>query len=339
MPETTDPRTVPVPPAAEAPRMRVPSAELDQLRTHAATLQSVRQAVINLTAGRPDTHMMTVGELRAAVIAPPAAGVALPVTWSGHLVGPTGGGPRAQTLLPLVTSYGTPACLSLSDDERARLAGKLAATLHPAETCTTPRCGGSEGELDLYVDDDAPARRGWIAVRVCGTSGPIRWWCSPACAGSAITAAGADIAAADRAFAAAPVQQGETFIDPCRPCGCPKRFGRHADGCAEATLTADAAFAAALPQMMTTAVQVITDSRRVTPGAVRADMDAVFGGPAELPVPTGEAVSQIKADAVRAVADFRGISPAEVLAEVQALADGDAALAQADDEDAAGGAR
>lgn len=209
MAETTDPRTVLAPPAAllaaaESPRVRVPSAELDQLRAHAASLQSIRQAVINLTAGRPDSHMMTVGELRAAVIAPPAAGVALPVTWSGNLVGPTGGGPRAQTLLPLVTSYGTPACLAVDAEERARLAGLLAATLHPAETCRTPSCGATEVELDLYADDDDHHLSGWIAVRVSGTDGPIRWWCSQACAVAAIAAGGAELAAVDRAAGAAP---------------------------------------------------------------------------------------------------------------------------------------
>ncbi|MFB6950215.1 hypothetical protein ACFCXP_11345 [Streptomyces niveus] len=215
MAETTDPRTVPTPPVTVLPdkmahgdtsaaaRVRMPSAELDQLRAHAATLQSIRQAVINLCAGRPDTHMMTVGELRAAVIAPPAAGVALPVTWSGNLVGPTGGG-RSQTLLPLVTSYGTPACLAVDAEERARLAGLLAATLHPAETCRTPGCGATEAELDLYADDDDHHLFGWIAVRVSGAPGPIRWWCSQACANSAITAGAAELAAVDRADAGRP---------------------------------------------------------------------------------------------------------------------------------------
>ncbi|MFE6025577.1 hypothetical protein [Streptomyces niveus] len=164
-------------------------------------MESIRQAVINMCAGRPDTHMMTVGELRAAVIAPPAASVPLPVTWSGGMVG---GGPRAQTLLPLTTSYGTPACLALPDEERARLAGLLAATLHPAETCRTPSCGATEAELDLYADDDDHHLFGWIAVRVSGAPGPIRWWCSQACANSAITAGGAELAAVDRADAAAP---------------------------------------------------------------------------------------------------------------------------------------
>ncbi|MFE9296560.1 hypothetical protein [Streptomyces niveus] len=225
MAETTDPRTVPAPPAApvaESPRVRIPSPEMDQLRAHAASLQSIRQAVIDLTAGRPDTHMMTVGELRAAVIAPPAAGVPLPVTWSGDLVGPTGGGPRAQTLLPLVTSYGTAALLAVDDEERARLAGKLAATLHPAEACTTPGCGATETELDLYADDDDHHLAGWIAVRVSGTDGPTRWWCSLACATSAIVAGGAELADVDRTAAATPVPgpAEDDVLARCHRCGC-----------------------------------------------------------------------------------------------------------------------
>jgi hypothetical protein len=191
-------------------RLRVESPELDRLRSHSAALASFRQAVIDLVAGRPDTDLMTVRELRAAVAAPPTAGGPLPVTWSGSVANPPGDSPRERTLVPLTTSHGTPACLALGDEERARLAGLLAATLHPAEACTTPRCGESERQPDPdpYVDDGA--RLGWIAVRVCGAPGPLRWWCSPACAGSAITAAGADMAAADRAAATDPGQQGRT---------------------------------------------------------------------------------------------------------------------------------
>lgn len=252
MAETTDPRTVPAPaaaPVAESPRIRVPSPELDQLRNECAALGSIRQAVINLCAGRPDTHLMNVGELRAAIVAPPAAGVPLPVTWSGDVVGPTGGGPRARTLLPLVTSYGTPATLALDDGERSRLVGKLGATLHPAETCTTPRCGETEPELDVYMDEDAHRMTGWIAVRVSGAGGPIRWWCSPACATSAITAGGADIAAADRTAATDPEH-----------------------GCHEgAPLAADAAFAAALPQMMRTAARLLVDQ------SAPCDLDEQYG--------------------------------------------------------------
>ncbi|WP_381797226.1 hypothetical protein [Streptomyces niveus] len=281
MAETTDPRTVPTPaaaPVAESPRLRVASAEMDQLRAHAATLQSVRQAVINLTAGRPDTHMMTVGELRAAVIAPPAAGVALPVAWSGHLVGPTGGGPRAQTLLPLVTSYGTPACLAVDDDERARLAGLLAATLHPAETCTTPQCGATEAELDLYADDDDHHLSGWIAVRVSGTDGPIRWWCSQACAMSAITAGGAELAAVDRAAAAAPAS------------------GTGRPWSADAPVYTDRITGGALTRMMATAASAIADDEPIP-----YDLDEQYGDGT-----SDEYVNQLGEAADAAADDERG---------------------------------
>ncbi|MFD3483815.1 hypothetical protein [Streptomyces sp. NPDC058665] len=290
MPETTDSRAVPVPPAAALLSQmeptptavhRVPSAELDQLRNDNTALDAFRQAVIDLCAGRPDTHLMTVAELRGAVGAPPTA-YALPVTWPGDVIGPVGSGPRARTILPLATSHGTPAMLSLSDDERARLAGRLAATLHPAEPCTTPRCGESEGELDHYVDDDAPAKLGWIAVRVCGGSGPIRWWCSPACANSAITAAGADIAAAERTAAAVPVRP---VADP----------GLWPSGAAPVYYT-DRITGGALTRMMATAAAAVTADEPIP-----YDLDDRFGDGA-----SEEYVSQLGEAADAAAADERG---------------------------------
>lgn len=43
-------------------------------------------------------------------------------------------------------------------------------------------------------------------------------------------AAVAELAAAVELLGALPVPTGQ-WVDPCRPCGCPTRFNRHADGC------------------------------------------------------------------------------------------------------------
>ncbi|MEW2631821.1 hypothetical protein AB0903_09210 [Streptomyces sp. NPDC048389] len=64
----------------------------------------------------------------------------------------------------------------------------------PDGRCTTPHCGTYSRE------DTAPF--GWILVDVAGSTQPVRWHCSPWCATAAMTAMGAEIAAADMAAAA-----------------------------------------------------------------------------------------------------------------------------------------
>lgn len=191
-------------------------AEVEQLREYAASLEWFRprlQAVIALCAGRPDWHAMTVREILAAADAPPAAaveaqdvGAPLHLAWDRIVMGPSGDSPRENTLVPCHTSHGVQAALVLDDEQR--LGGLLLASLHAAEACTTTGCGATEDEIDAYAyahaDEAAPDLWGWIQVRVHGTDGPPRWWCSSWCANSAIAAAAAELAAADRADAQAP---------------------------------------------------------------------------------------------------------------------------------------
>lgn len=65
-------------------------------------------------------------------------------------------------------------------------------------TCPTPGCGEPADRL-LLTDYDV---WGWILLHVHGSVEPRRWLCSPWCAEAAITAAGAELAAADQAAAA-----------------------------------------------------------------------------------------------------------------------------------------
>jgi hypothetical protein len=67
------------------------------------------------------------------------------------------------------------------------------ACVHPDGSCTTVGCGLPEADLDM----SDPTVWGWVLVHVYGSDEPRRWHCSPWCAQRAITAQGAEIAAAD----------------------------------------------------------------------------------------------------------------------------------------------
>lgn len=180
-------------------------AEVEQLREYASSLEWFRprlQAVIALCVGRPDWHAMTVREILAAADAPHVAspeaqdaGAPLQLEWDHIVMGPSGDSPRENTLVPCHTSHGVQAALVLDDEQRLTLGGLLLASLHAAEACVMPGCGLTDDQLDI----GDPTVWGWIQVRVHGTDGPPRWWCSSWCANSAIAAAAAELAAADRA--------------------------------------------------------------------------------------------------------------------------------------------
>lgn len=110
-----------------------------------------------------------------------------PLSWDGLVLGPSGDTPDEATLVPCTAPSGYPAALALDDDARLRLGKLLLASLHHAESCTTPGCG-EVTHLPLY--NDAPYY-GWIYVTVHGAGRGGVWWCSPGCAFGAITAAAA----------------------------------------------------------------------------------------------------------------------------------------------------
>lgn len=186
-------------------------AEIEDLRERLGSQEWFRtrlQAVIALCVGRPDWHMMSVREILNAADVPtapaPGDGPLLALHWDRIVMGPSGDTPRENTLVPCRTQHGSPAALVLDDEQRLALGGLLLASLHAAEACQMLGCGQTESELDAYCDEFNRDLSGWILLRVHGTDGPARWWCSSWCANSAITAAGAELAAADAAAGQAP---------------------------------------------------------------------------------------------------------------------------------------
>jgi hypothetical protein len=75
----------------------------------------------------------------------------------------------------------------------SRFVDLCSACIRPDGSCTTPGCGTADTDLDL----SDPTVWGWVLVHVYGSDEPRRWVCSPWCATAAITAQGAEIAAAD----------------------------------------------------------------------------------------------------------------------------------------------
>lgn len=186
------------------------------------------QAVQALVAGRPEGDLMLVSEILKACDPKRQPGAPLAVTWDGLVMGPSGDTPNENTLVPCTTPHGTPAVLVLDDDRRLQLGELLLSTVHTAETCHTPGCGTAAGE----VDATNPFITGWICIEVAGTDGGPRWWCNAWCANAAITAGGAELAAADQTAATDPAQQAPrplhyavTYVDQdddarCVRCGC-----------------------------------------------------------------------------------------------------------------------
>ena len=209
--------------AADAAARADMRAELDRAREDRHSLDwfhSRYRAVGQLCAGRHPDHLLTVSEVLTAIDGKVTGGP-LPITWEGVLVGPQGDGPGGdRTLLGCTTARGGVAVLALDDEQCTDLAAKLA-TVHPAEACATPGCGLADGDLDA----SDPMVWGWIRIDVAGTDDGPRWWCSPACATAAMTAAGAELAAADQLAAIAPETTAvatvvEDDVARCQRCGC-----------------------------------------------------------------------------------------------------------------------
>lgn len=172
--------------------------------------------VAALCAGRRPEDLLTVREVLTAADGRQSSGAPLTITWDGSVTGLTGDTQYEDTVVPCTTVRGGPAALVLDDAERLKLGGLLLATLQTAEACQTPGCGMTQEEVDAC---DPPVSD-WILVKVASTDGPARWWCSVWCANSAITAAGAELAAADQAAAVDPDAQApmyEVRVDGSEP--------------------------------------------------------------------------------------------------------------------------
>ncbi|MEV0112326.1 hypothetical protein AB0H77_03580 [Streptomyces sp. NPDC050844] len=179
---------------------RVELTRVRQDREALAWFHSRWKIAATLCEGRPLEYLLSVGEVLAALDGQMPTTLPLTMTWDGQVTGPDGDGPGEATFVPCNTSRGGRAVLALDDDQRLQLGEKLLATLHTTETCHTPGCGQTADELG----GSGPPLQGWIRVQVAGVDGPARWWCTAWCANSAITAAGAELAALDQAAAVDP---------------------------------------------------------------------------------------------------------------------------------------
>ncbi|MFJ1664842.1 hypothetical protein ACIOK4_00345 [Streptomyces bottropensis] len=194
-------------------------AELNQAREDRHSLDwfhSRYLAVGELCAGRHSDHLLTVAEVLTAIDGKLTGGP-LPITWEGVLVGPQGDGPGGdRTLLGCTTARGGVAVLALDDEQCTDLAAKLA-TVHPAEACATPGCGLADDQ----VDESDPTLWGWIRLDVAGSEQGPRWWCTPACATAAMTAAADQLAAITPARPTRPAPMVvEDDVAHCARCGC-----------------------------------------------------------------------------------------------------------------------
>ncbi|MCC9712041.1 hypothetical protein E4N62_46670 [Streptomyces sp. MNU76] len=170
-----------------------------------APLQEGCKAVHRLCDGRPGYYHLPVDAVLGALDGRQATTDDRPLklTWDGMVAPPAGDRPGEKTLVGCETTFGARAVLELDDAQRRDLAELFLATIHPAEACATPGCGLSADDLDTAD----PTVWGWICVDVAGSEQGPRWWCNPLCASAAMTAAGAELAAADRAAAIDPRRQ------------------------------------------------------------------------------------------------------------------------------------
>lgn len=190
-----------------------------------APVQAGCRAVRELCEGRAGHYHLPVSEILRALDGPRSAiePRSLALAWDGIVAPPAGDRPGETTLIGCVTGLGGRAVLELTEDQRHDLVARLAATVYPAEACATPGCGLPDDTLNAA----SPSVWGWIRLDVAGTQDGPRWWCSPACATAAMTAAGAELAAADQLAAITPAQPAvpapmvvEDDIAHCARCGC-----------------------------------------------------------------------------------------------------------------------
>jgi hypothetical protein len=200
------------------------AALVDQARRDAEALawfHARYKAVQSLLFGRHDTDLMFVREILAALDPQRPADAPASLTWSGLVMGPSGDTEGERTLVPLNTSFGARAFLTLTDGQRLELASLLAQPLRTGDGCATPGCGMADEDLDA----SDPTVTGWVLADVAGSSLGARWYCTPLCASAAITAAGAELADDDQAAAVDPDQHGYTApaeddVARCARCRC-----------------------------------------------------------------------------------------------------------------------
>ncbi|MFD8936661.1 hypothetical protein ACFV0R_15650 [Streptomyces sp. NPDC059578] len=192
-----------------------------EIRAVAQTLEWFRDrwaGVAALTAGRPDHYHVSVGAIRRAADCAAPAGVLTVALDGTPVLAPADTDPD-RIAVRLRSPFGSPAELLLSTEDRMALVRYLLAS--PGERpCPTRRCG-----MDSDLDPSDPGACGWIAVQVAGTEDDRpRWYCTAWCAEAAITAAAAELAAADTTGTAPPEPPPASPTDtPRSPLATPPR--------------------------------------------------------------------------------------------------------------------
>ncbi|MDQ0829504.1 hypothetical protein QF032_001348 [Streptomyces achromogenes] len=160
-------------------------------------------AVMRLLEGRPGTHLLTVAEIAAAAeyATTPFDSAPMTLGWTGGVDIPGPGDTRKKAVIECMSSYGGRAVLVVEGDARRNLASQLDLELRdPHAPCATEGCGTDHdlGGGDLF---------GWSRLEIASLGEGARWYCSDMCVMDALSRAGHDVAAADRAAAGDPDEQ------------------------------------------------------------------------------------------------------------------------------------
>lgn len=181
-------------------------AELDELHTQLAVTAGAHrrvQAVLRLCEGRRGDDMLLVSAVAVAAESGTTAldGLPMTLTWTRRTeVHPT----RGRASIECTSSYGGRADLVLTDEERGALAGGLTTEVRDTTAaCPTPNCGTGDD-----LDATNPFLFGWSRLQIAYLGDGPRWYCSDVCVVDALARAGHELAAADRAAAVDPGEQG-----------------------------------------------------------------------------------------------------------------------------------
>lgn len=165
------------------------------------------QAVGRLIEGRPGWHLLPVAEIAAALeygTTPHDSSPPMTLTWTGRVQMADARSARAEAVVECTSSYGGSADLVVTGEQRAALASLIDSEIREINaTCPTPNCGTSDD-----LDATNPFLFGWSRLQIASLGDVPRWYCCDVCVVNALARAGHEIAAADRAAAVDPAEQG-----------------------------------------------------------------------------------------------------------------------------------
>lgn len=183
-------------------------AELAAARRELAAMAGAQRrvdAVTRLIESRPGSYRVAAAEIGVALEygTTPYDAFPMTLTWSAEdgvdVPGPGDTGRRA--IVKCRSVHGQLADLVIEGDDRPRLAALVDEPADGAGPCPTDGCGTVE-------DYDPTDMYGWARLEVAGVEDDRpRWYCTPHCVATALTRAGEELAAADRAADIDPGQQ------------------------------------------------------------------------------------------------------------------------------------